>query len=277
MGTFEREVGPVKGTGRGVRLSLISTLHYVKLVYRSALFLAALAVYVMGRVRSEDGALTDMLRRNPVMDLVWIVFAVEMVFRFFPSRLESMGCQKQFAGNFVPDRTGMVPAWREGSRGALWVLAAWVALNGAIGALYFTGVIDGGILLLISLAYSVCDMICILFFCPFQTWFMKNKCCTACRIYNWDYPMMFTPLLFVPGVYTWSLVVLALGLLARWEITYALHPERFYESTNRSLACASCQEKLCHHKRALRQLWARQKRVVQEKLPPLPGRRKKEN
>lgn len=266
----------MKRKRRPVRLSLISTLHYVKLVYRSALLLGAMAVYIAGRLRGESGSLAAMLDRNPVMDLIWIVFAVEMFFRFFPSRLESMGCQKQFAGNFSPDRNGTVPSWREGSRGALWVLAAWAALNGTIGALYFTGVIDAGILLLISLAYSVCDMVCILFFCPFQTWFMKNKCCAACRIYNWDYPMMFTPLIFVPGIYTWSLVAMAMGLLARWEITYALHPERFYESSNRSLACASCQEKLCHHKRALRQLWARQKRAVQEKLPPLPGGKKKE-
>ncbi len=258
----------------GARLSLISTLHYVKLVYRSLLFLAALTVYVLGRVRAESGALMAMLDRNPVMDIIWIVFAVEMIFRFFPSPLESMGCQKQFAKNYVPGQTGRAPSWMEGSRSALWVLLAWIGLNGAIGALYFTGVIDEGILLLISLAYSVCDMVCILFFCPFQTWFMKNKCCTACRIYNWDYPMMFTPLLFVPGVYTWSLAAMALGLLARWEITYARHPERFYEATNRSLACAGCREKLCHHKRALRQLWSRQKQAVQEKLPPLPGRRK---
>lgn len=233
-------------------------MHYVKLVYRSLLFLAAVWVYAAYRFRGEGGSLTDLLHRNPVMDLVWMVFAVEMVLRFFPSRFESMGCQKQFAKNFIPDRQGQVPSWREGSRSAGAVLAAWLVLNGAIGALYFAGVIDAGILLLISLAYSVCDMVCILFFCPFQTWFMKNKCCTTCRIYNWDYPMMFTPLVFIPGLYTWSMLALALALLARWEITYRRHPERFYEAANQSLHCANCREKLCHHKKALQQFWQRQ-------------------
>ena len=256
---------------RRVRLSVISSMHYAKLVFRSLLLLAAGWVYISGRLRRGEGALTGLLHRNPVMDVIWLVFVVEMILRFFPSHVESMGCQKQFRKNYVP-AAGELPAKR--SRGMWTVLAAWVALNGAIGALYFTGVIDEGVLLLISLAYSVCDMVCILFFCPFQTWFMKNKCCTTCRIYNWDYPMMFTPLLFVPSLYTWSLAAVALGLLVRWEVTYARHPEWFYESTNESLACVNCKEKLCHHKKALHQLWIRQKRSVQEKLPPLPGRKK---
>lgn len=105
--------------------------------------------------------------------------------------------------------------------------------------------------MLLSLAYSVCDMICILFFCPFQTWFMKNKCCGSCRIYNWDYAMMFTPLIFVKGWYTWSILILAIGLLLNWELLVVKHPERFSESTNAALSCANCTEKLCSHKKQL--------------------------
>ena len=123
-----------------------------------------------------------------------------------------------------------------------------------IAALYFTHIIDAGILILIALAYSVCDMICILFFCPFQTWFLKNKCCGTCRIYNWDFAMMFTPLALVPHPFTWSLFGLGLALVIHWEVTHARHPERFYEETNCSLSCANCQERLCAHKKQLRGL-----------------------
>jgi hypothetical protein len=94
-------------------------------------------------------------------------------------------------------------------------------------------------------------MICILFFCPFQTWFLKNKCCAACRIYNWDYAMMFTPLFFVRRDYAWSLLVLSVALLIRWEITFYRHPERFSENTNEYLQCKNCQERLCSHKKQL--------------------------
>ena len=78
-----------------------------------------------------------------------------------------MGCQKQFSRFFKPSEdTNAVPRWHSGWR-TFAVLAAWLGLNGLIGVLYALGWIDRGILLLIALAYSVCDMICILFFCPF--------------------------------------------------------------------------------------------------------------
>ena len=78
---------------------------------------------------------------------------------------------------------------------------------------------------------------------------MKNKCCSACRIYNWDCAMMFTPLFFIPRHYSWSLLVLSVALLIRWKITFYLHPERFSEKTNDYLRCANCTEKLYAHKK----------------------------
>ena len=121
-------------------------------------------------------------------------------------------------------------------------------------------------MILLCLAYSVCDMICILFFCPFQTWFLKNKCCCTCRIYNWDYAMMFTPLFFVRKSYTWSLLVLSVALLARWEITFYKYPERFSEATNGYLGCRNCSEKLCAHKNQLKSLWAQVAAFTEQRL-----------
>lgn len=230
-----------------IKISKISSQHYVKLVYRSALFLAAAAVYIVNRVR-RTGSLFGGYEDKPViLGFIWVVFAVEMLCRFFPAPTESMGCQKQFARNYVP-RSGGTADRRALSRGVPAVALSWIGLNAVIGVLYLTRVLDEGIVLLICLAFSVCDMICILFFCPFQTWMMKNKCCGSCRIYNWDYAMMFTPLLFVPRLYTWSLAAMSLALLVKWEIVFYRHPERFSENTNLSLTCGRCQEKLCHHK-----------------------------
>ena len=204
-------------------LSAISILHIVKLLLRSLLFLAVLLAYIFEK--------TSLLTSSPALPvIVWVFFVVEMVFRFFPSKLESMGCQKQFARNYKPISEAAVPE-NQSRKVTAAVAAVWLALNGVIGLLYFAHLIDRAVLILICIAYSVCDIICILFFCPFQTWFMKNRCCTTCRIYNWDFAMMFTPLVFIPGIYTWSLLGCALALLLRWEITYRLHPERFSEKT----------------------------------------------
>lgn len=229
------------------RISRISAMHYFKLVFRSLILLAAAVDYIYARMNGGDMGRVAQL--SPVKIFIWIVFALEMALRFFPSKLESMGCQKVFARNYRPTKTaGKRP---DDVRSTLMVALAWILLNGAIGVVYALGWIDKGILILISLAYSVCDMICILFFCPFQEWFMKNKCCGTCRIYNWDFAMMFTPLIFVGGFWSWSLVALSLGLLIKWEVRYRLHPEWFYEQTNLSLACVNCQEKLCRHKKSL--------------------------
>lgn len=63
--------------------------------------------------------------------------------------------------------------------------------------------------------------------------------------------MMFTPLIFVRNGYAQTLVLISLALLIKWEVLLRLHPERFSENTNACLACAQCQEKLCHHKKQL--------------------------
>ena len=184
---------------------------------------------------------------------------VDMAQRFFPSKLESPGCQKQFKRNYVPAGEEK-PEITSGKRTAI-VAVFWALLNGLIGALYHVGVIDEGILILVSLAYGVCDMICILFFCPFQSWIMKNRCCSVCRIYNWDFAMMFTPFIFIPHVMTWSLLGVSLVLLVRWELTLKLHPERFSDRTNACISCKNCGEKLCHHKKQLLSFWEKNKHI----------------
>jgi len=235
------------------KLSLICGMHYGKLVYRSALFLLALVLYVIQRVQATGGGIGGWGIATWALCLIWLVYIAEMISRLFPSKLDSMGCQRQFKKNYRPtgNTDPRVGSWKS----TLAVFGAWIALNGAIGVLYFTHLIDGGILILISLAYGICDMICILFFCPFQTWFMKNRCCVTCRIYNWDFPMMFTPMVFLPHGYTWSLLGLSLVILLRWELTIRRYPERFSERTNDCMSCKNCEEKLCHHKKQLKSFW----------------------
>ncbi len=236
--------------GQHRTISRISVLHYLKLFGRSTMLLIGFLFYLLYWRHDPKQIFAFPNRLSWALNLMWIIFAAEMALRFFPSPFESMGCQKQFKRNYRP--TGKEINSLGTKKSTITVILSWTALNGAIGLLYFLDMIDEGILLLIALAYSVCDMICILFFCPFQTWMMKNKCCGSCRIYNWDFAMMFTPFLLIPTVYTWSLLGIALALLVYWEVMVHRYPERFTEKTNASLACANCQEKLCQHKKQLR-------------------------
>ena len=183
---------------------------------------------------------------------VWILLMLSMISRFFPSKVESLGCQKEFSGRFRP--TGKTPAREEvrsTNRGAILVLLSWLALNAVFYFGYWKGILGACFMVCLAGFYGICDIICILFFCPFQAWMMHNRCCTTCRIFNWDYIMICTPLMVLKSPLVLSACILSVILLLRWEITHARHPERFYESGNRAMRCNECQEHLCHYKRAL--------------------------
>ena len=236
----------------GKKLSNISKYHYIKLIFHSLLFIGVLVLYIINRVHGLPDIFENFDYIQIVLIVIWAIFLIEMVFRFFPSRLESQGCQKIFKRNYQPHENGNIKPRKPNPWRTFAVASVWIIANLLIGMIYLIGWIDQGILILISLLYSIGDMVCILFFCPFQTWFLKNKCCNTCRIYNWDFAMMVTPLVFIPNFFTWSLVGVSLALLLKWEIMYKVYPERFVENTNRNLLCANCKEKLCVHKKQLK-------------------------
>ena len=254
-------------SGKISRISKISVMHYIRLVYRSAIFVLLLISYISYRIHDGESITAAIEKRPVILVVAWSVFTVEMVLRFFPSRLESPGCQKQFRRNYI--KSGETHIQIQGNNATVLIALIWVIFNGVIGALKMSDIVDDGILILLCSAYSVCDLICILFFCPFQTWFMKNKCCGTCRIYNWDYAMMFTPLFFVRRAYAWSLLGLSIALLVRWEITFYRHPERFAENTNEYLRCRNCPEKLCAHKKQLKSLWKQVEDYTTERIRKL--------
>lgn len=245
-------------------LSKISIHHYVKIFIRGAIFLTAFILLLTGKIHEVSQA-------KILPAIVWVWYFVEMVIRLLiPTNLESMGCQKVFKRNYQPPAVERQPK-NQPAKVTFLVAMIWFALNGLIFGVHylFPQELRPYILGIVAMAYGVCDIICILFFCPFQTWFMKNRCCTTCRIYNWDFAMLFTPFLFIPSLYTYSLLGMALLILARWEITYKLHPERFSERTNEALRCKNCTEKLCKHKVQLQHYIKEHKDILFEKLEPV--------
>ena len=246
------------------RISIVSMVHYGRLVYRSALFIMLVVSYIRFRLFSDASIIESVEKTPTIIYVIWAVFVIEMIMRFFPSKYESPGCQKQFARNYK--KSGSTEVTIHDNNATIMVALIWIVFNGLFGALHMAGILDDGIMILLCSAYSICDIICILFFCPFQTWFLKNKCCSTCRIYNWDYAMMFTPLFFVQKSYTWSLLALSVALLIRWELTFYLHPERFSENTNEYLRCENCTEKLCAHKKQLKALWKQVEEYTSEKI-----------
>ena len=222
------------------------------LLARTAAFLF-LVGYALLMPESFQSDLTDGAFHITPLTSVWVLLMLSMFSRFFPSKVESLGCQKEFSGRFRP--SGEIPSPEEihyANRGALLALLFWLALNAVFFFLYWIDVVGALFMVFLAGFYGVCDIICILFFCPFQAWMMHNRCCTTCRIFNWDYIMICTPLMVLKGPLVLSACILSVILLLRWEITHARHPHRFYESGNRAMRCNECQEHLCKYKRALK-------------------------
>ena len=130
------------------------------------------------------------------------------------------------------------------TKAAYKVFLLWCALVAALGVLYRLGVISTEALFLSSVLFYVCDLICVLIWCPFRL-IMKNRCCTTCRIFNWDHLMMFSPLIYAGGFYAGSLVLLSAAAWLVWELCVMMYPERFWDHSNAALQCSACTDKLC--------------------------------
>ena len=189
-------------------------------------------------------------RRFSVLHLLWAIWVVDMIQQIIPAKNKvPLGSQKLFANRFRPIRERInYEALRSyiitTTKAAYKVFLLWWILIAVIGGLYYFGVIGKTGLFLISVVFYVCDLICVLIWCPFRL-LMKTRCCTTCRIFNWDHLMMFSPLIFMGGFYGVSLVVLAVLAWLVWELCIMMYPERFWDKSNLALKCSECTDKLC--------------------------------
>lgn len=185
-----------------------------------------------------------------ILHLLWIVWIIDMILQIIPIKNKlPLGSQKLFANRFKPIRDkinyeSLKKYVVTTTKAAYKVMIIWILLIAFIGLLYYLGVIGKIGLFMISVVFYVCDLICVLIWCPFRL-LMKNKCCTTCRIFNWDHLMMFSPLIFMGGFYSLSLVVMAVLAWLAWELCVFLYPERFWEVSNVALRCTNCTDKLC--------------------------------
>ena len=226
------------------------TRRYIRdFVFRSAVFLMILGIYLY------DRSLLDITRREQTfwpLSLLWIAVLVSMLAQLNPKSGLTTGCMKQHISGFLPaanfDRAKLAQTVRAQNKGAAKVAVVWLLVNGLFGALYLRKILSAAELILLCAFYYLCDLICVLFFCPFQTFLMKNRCCVNCRIFAWGSWMMAIPLVFLWHPYAQSLVWASVLVLVVWEYRFAKYPERFWFGSNCLLRCGHCKEQLCRYK-----------------------------
>ena len=224
--------------------------YIIRLIFRCLVLVGCglLAVFAPQEFSILEGM--NFFSRPSVLHILWLLWMADMFQQIIPVKNKvPLGSQKLFANRFRPIREKInKEALRNyivtTSKAAYKVMLLWLALVAVIAVLYFCGIINKIGLFHFSAAFYVCDLICVLIWCPFRL-LMRTRCCTTCRIFNWDHLMMFSPMFFMVGFYSLTLAGASLLAWLIWELCILLYPERFWEKTNIALKCSECTDKLC--------------------------------
>ena len=231
-------------------ISRLRKIYFLRFIGRCVTFLLYLWLYL------TDKSVFSVLERGQFfktfspLHLMWIIWMTDMILQLVPAKHDlALGSKKLFRQYFQPSNLKKSAAQLKRylvttSKLADGILLIWIALIALIGVCHRAGWFGDAELFMISVAMYVCDLICVLFWCPFRL-MLKNRCCTTCRIFNWDHMMMLTPMIYVGSFYTVSLLIVALIVWIVWEVTILIHPERFWWGSNSALTCANCTDKLC--------------------------------
>ncbi len=232
--------------------------YIAKLVLRLFVFVLITVLYIWRREWLMERAFQPVRLGITPVHILWVVFMAIMISHLIPFDFSTMALKKarkkQYQEPKQYDRIKMYEYIQEQNERAWYVLLVWMSLNGVIAILYLSNILVESDLIYLSVCFFLSDYICILFFCPFQSKIMHNKCCVNCRIFDWGHFMMFTPMLFIRNFFTWSLFFTSLVVLIHWEVRYAKHPERYWEGSNQNLRCSDCKDKTCQFKTSLADL-----------------------
>lgn len=230
-------------------VSAIRKKYLVRLVCRCLVLLCALALYIINFEPHNILRGFDFFRKFSWLHLLWAIWMLDMLSQLVPAKNIALGSHKVFHHRFKPvleriSKDTIKAYVKTTTQSAYRVMLLWLGLIAALGILHHLQILEDAHLFLVSVLFYVCDLICVLIWCPFRL-IMKNKCCTTCRIFNWDHLMMFTPMLFVKGFFSISLILMSVIVWCAWELCVLIYPERFWEKSNAALKCSECTDKLC--------------------------------
>jgi len=232
---------------------------FIRLLLRASFFLAMLYTYFKDKTILSSFVTDNFFDNLGFHQAVWCFLMLGMLTHLLPKSRLTMCGRKSRPDEYAPPQKYdsdelfrfvqimNIKAWK--------VMLVWLLFNSIFAALYLFEIITEAEMLLLTFFYYMCDLICMLIYCPFQSIIMKNRCCVNCRIYDWGHFMMYTPMLFVPSFFGWSLFFTSCIVLIRWEIAYTSHPERFWHGSNTAIRCENCKDRLCHIKHPLREIY----------------------
>lgn len=231
-------------------ISKTRKIYFLRLFGRVIILLITILLLFYDKKEFEVINGMEFFKSFSLLHILWIIWMIDMTVQLMPVKAHiSIGSQKIFSSLFKPvinkfNRKNLIDYIKETTASAYIVMIIWLVLVVALSILHLCGVISSEIMVLVSVVFYVCDLICVLIWCPFRL-IMRNKCCTTCRIFNWDHLMMFLPIISLNSFFSWSLVIFSFIIWLVWEICVFTYPERFWENSNMALKCSECTDKLC--------------------------------
>jgi hypothetical protein len=184
-----------------------------------------------------------------VYHVLWLLTVLILVKRFIPGLNRKITLGKIYGRNFLEagedneaKRKKLRDYLKKMNFGAVRSAIYWTALVLTIGFWRLAGLLDNLWIFIIVYFFVFMDQFCITVWCPFKT-IIQHKCCNTCRINNWGYLMAFSPMVYVPSFWTYSILLLSVATIVQWEYLFRKHPERFYELYNANLMCKNCLKK----------------------------------
>ena len=170
-------------------MSKIRKKYFIKLFGRILILILSiiLAIYFPNNftILNKNNFFTQL----SLFHILWLIWIIDIILQIIPIKNNlALGSKKLFSNYFIPTKTkvnykALKKYIKTTTKSAYKVFIIWGLLIICIGLLYYNNILNKNALLLISIFFYVCDLICVLIWCPFSL-IMKNKCCTTCRIFN---------------------------------------------------------------------------------------------
>ena len=184
-----------------------------------------------------------------VYHVLWLLTILILIKRLIPQMNSKITLGKIYGRNYLPagednptKQKKLRDYIKKMNSGAIRSAIYWTMLILMMGFWHVVGLLNTMWLCIIVVFFIFMDQFCITVWCPFKT-IIQHKCCNTCRINNWGYLMAFSPLIYAPSFWTYSILILSIVTIVQWEYLYYRFPERFYALYNANLMCKNCVKK----------------------------------
>ncbi len=215
-----------------------------KFIFRTIVFLTFLFFYVYD-LELLTSITSYSLGFFKVYHVIWLFLMLEMSQVLLPVLNNHISTGKIFARHYKKtkapyDKKALQNYINKYNIRAVWAALFWLALLLFIGIFLYTGKLEVWSIHLIVVFFYFADEFCINIWCPFGAWIVRSKCCNACRIYNWNFFLIYSPYIFICSFWTYSLLLMSLIILLQWEYLHYKNPQRISEISNANLQCSEC-------------------------------------